>query len=99
VPSVEVGLLPSPLSAHKQSFGAILITRALMSSLDRSGRLTGARQPGSRTVGRRLPVGFVLTGSIPACLAPQRPRLWEGGMGTWRGDVAWSRRADGHKQW
>lgn len=44
--NAEVGSLPSLLSADKQSFGAILIARALTSSLDPTGSLKGARQLG-----------------------------------------------------
>lgn len=44
--NAEAGLFLPLLSADKQSFGAILITRALTSSLDPAGSPKGARQPG-----------------------------------------------------
>lgn len=44
--NAEVGSLPSPLSADKQLFGAILIMRALMSSLDLTGNTKGDQQLG-----------------------------------------------------
>lgn len=67
--------------------------RALSRLLDPKGSPEGAQQ--LPAVGRRLPVGFVLIGSIPARAALLRPCVWEGSAGMRRGDVAWNRRDGG----
>lgn len=83
--NVEVGSLPSPPSADKQLFGAILIARALTSSLDPTGSPKGARQ-----------LRFLRHGQASACrVCPDRlhscPRSAAEAVcvGGQRGDVAW----------
>lgn len=94
--NAEVGSLPSPLSTDKQSFGAILITRALTSSLDLTGNPKGDQQLGLPHCGQAS-ARRVCPDRLRSC-PPRRPRVWEG-TGTWCGDVACSRRASGDRQW